>query len=160
MRLRCPSRRGGSWPRPSCCSSRILLTSQIVAFAGDDSGIFDLAATDITILNPESKEVLGHAHYKVTHQDGAILFEGENRFLDGEYDHEVERVEPRSDGAAPVLVSYEHSFFNADGSPESIDALDAKTGILACTHFPDGAPDVRHLESRRAARYLRRDRAN
>lgn len=114
-----------------------------VAFAADDTGIFDLPATDITILNPDSKEVLGHAHYKITHQDGVILFEGENRFLDGEYDQEVERVEPRGDGTAPVLLSYQHSFFYADGSPESIDALNATTGLLACTHFPNGTPDVR-----------------
>ena len=107
-----------------------------VAFAADGAGAFDLNATDVTILNPDSLQVVGHAHYKVTHMDGATLFEGENRFLDGEYDHEVQRVELDAHGAPPILVSYQHSFFDADGSPESIDALDAKTGTLAPVESP------------------------
>jgi len=116
-----------------------------VAVTGNRTNAFDLTTTDLTILNPDTREVLGHGHYKVTKLDDAALFEGENRFLNGEYDREQERVEHIGDGAAPVLVSYRHSFFNADGSPESIDALDAKTGVLACTHFSDGIPDIRQM---------------
>lgn len=114
------------------------------ALAADGAHAFDIGNTDVTIFNSDNLQVLGHAHYKVTHQDGAMLFEGEDRFLDGEYDHEVQRVDLGAKGAAPILVSYQHSFFNADGSPESIDALDAKTGSLMCTHFHGtDAPEVR-----------------
>jgi len=117
---------------------------KVVASAADGADAFDLANTDVTILNPDTRQVLGHAHYKVTHLHGAMLFEGENRFLDGQYDHEVQRVELTAAGAPPILVDYQHSFFNADGSPESIDALDAKTGSLVCTHYHGAAaPDVR-----------------
>ena len=119
-----------------------------VAVAGNRADAFDLTTTDLTILNPDTREVIGHGHYNVTKLDGAALFEGENRFLNGEYDREQERVEGIGDGAAPVLVSYQHSFFNADGSPESIDALDTKTGLLACTHFSDGTPEVRQMKAK------------
>ncbi len=120
-----------------------ILCLKLVASAADGADVFDLTTTDVTILNPDSLQVIGHAHYKVTHLDGAMLFEGENRYLDGEYDHEVQRVERTVEGAPPILVSYQHSFFYADGSPESLDALDAKTGALVCTHFGEGAPDIR-----------------
>ena len=121
-----------------------LLCLKPVASAADGAAAFDLANTDVTILNPDSKQVLGHGHYKVTHLDGAMLFEGENRFLDGEYDHEVQRVERTAYGAPPILIDYQHSFFNADGSPESLDALDSKTGTLACTHYHGTeGPDIR-----------------
>ena len=106
--------------------------------------VFDLSPTDMTILNPDSHEIVGHAHYKVTRQDRAMIFEGENRYLDGEYDREVQRVELAADGAPPILVSYQHSFFDADGAPHSLDTLDAKRGILACTLYNGAAaPDVR-----------------
>jgi len=120
-----------------------ILCLTLVASAADSADAFDLAATDVTIINPDSRQVIGHGHYKVTHLNGATLLEGENRYLDGEYDREVQRVERIADGAPPILVSYQHSFFAADGSPESLDTLDAKTGILACTRYGIGAPDVR-----------------
>lgn len=114
-----------------------------VASAADGANAFDLTTSDVTILDSDSRQVIGHGHYKVTHLDGASLFEGENRYLDGEYDREVQRVERGADGAPPILVNYQHSFFNADGSPHSLDTLDAKTGILACTLYGAGAPDIR-----------------
>ncbi len=118
-----------------------------IASAADGVDAFDLSPTDMTILNPDSRQVVGHAHYKVTHQDRAMIFEGENRYLDGEYDREVQRVELASDGAPPILVSYQHSFFDADGAPHSLDTLDAKSGIVACTLYNGAsAPEVRQAK--------------
>jgi hypothetical protein len=115
-----------------------------VASAADGTDVFNLSTTDVAILNRDNLQVIGHAHYKVTQQDRVMVFEGEDRFLNGEYDREVQRVERLGNGAPPILLSYEHSFFNVDGSPESIDALDASSGNLVCTHFHPGlAPDVR-----------------
>jgi hypothetical protein len=137
----------GSMMRRIIAAAVLLLFSSMctgMAQAVDGANVFDLSNTDVTILNPDSLEVIGHAHYKVTHQNRAMIFEGENRFLNGEYDREVQRVELRADDAPPVLIKYVHSFFNADGSPESIDALDASSGMLTCTHFHGNAtPDVR-----------------
>lgn len=124
-----------------------ILCARLDASAADGADVYDLADTDVTILNPDNQQVLGHGHYHVTRSDGAMSFEGENRFLDGEYDHEMQRVELTGNGAPPLLVTYKHSFFNADGSPESLDALDAKTGTLACTHYHGAdAPEVRQAK--------------
>ncbi len=120
----------------------------MVALAAHGADVFDLSNTDVTILNPDTRQVLGHGHYKVVHQGSEMQFDGENRFLDGEYDHEVQRLDLSTGSAPPILVDYQHSFFNADGSPESIDAVDAKTGDLVCTHFHGAeAPDVRRSKA-------------
>ncbi len=119
-----------------------------VAFAADGAEVFDLSNTELTILNPDTREVLGHGHYKVTREGGAMRFDGENRFLDGEYDHEVQRVDLSSGDSPPVLVDYQHSFFNADGSPESTDAMDAKTGASSAPIFM--APMLRTSAARRS----------
>ena len=137
------------WRRLAAGILFLILSSRglTIAAAADGVDAFDLSATDMTILNPDNRQVIGHAHYKVTHQQRAMIFEGENRYLDGEYDREWQRVERGSDGAPPILVSYQHSFFNADGTPESLDALDATSGILTCTHYHGAStPDVRQAK--------------
>ncbi len=119
-----------------------ILCLRLVASAQNIADPFELATTNVTILNPDNREVIGHGRYTVTHAKDALLLEGENRYFDGEYDREVQRVEHGADGAPPILISYEHSFFAADGSPQSLDTLDARTGIVACTHYGAGAPDL------------------
>jgi hypothetical protein len=48
-----------------------------------------------------------------------------------------------SPGSAPRLETYEHSFFNADGTIHMVDALDAKSGLASCTSYSDGGKKVR-----------------
>ena len=120
----------------------ISMGPQLVA-AADHAALFDLSSTDMAIVNPDDRSVIGHAHYEVTHRDGATIFEGENRFLDGEYDREWQRVEPSTDGAPPLLASYRHEFFAADGNPQSLDTLDAHSGTIACTLYDGARPQVR-----------------
>ena len=111
--------------------------------AADNPTLFELSTTDVTIMNPDTLQVIGHGHYHVSHLvEGTDLFEGENNYLDGEHDSEVQRVERAANASPPILVSYQHSFFAADGAPESIDRLDAKSGAVSCTVYSDGAPQV------------------
>lgn len=118
-----------------------------IASAAELQDAFDLATTDVTILDTKSLQVIGHGHYQVTRRDGAVLFEGENRYLDGEYDREVQHAERSAGGAPPILMNYRHSFFAADGSLESLDTLDAKTGIVACTLYDGaGSPVIRQTK--------------
>ncbi|HXN85316.1 MAG TPA: hypothetical protein VN867_04550 [Candidatus Binataceae bacterium] len=109
----------------------------------DQPNPFELSTTDVAILNPDSLQVIGHGHYHVTHLEGADLFEGDNDYLDGEHDSEVQRVERGANASPPILVSYQHSFFAADGAPLSIDRLDAKSGAVSCTVYSEGVPEVR-----------------
>ena len=46
---------------------------------------------------------------------------------------------------APTLKldTYEHSFFNADGTLHMVDTLDAKSGVASCTSYTSGEMKVR-----------------
>jgi hypothetical protein len=115
------------------------------ASAVDQPGVFDLSNTDVTAYDPATNQVIGQGHYKVTHVDGADLVEGENKYLNGEFDRETQRVEHTADGSPPVLVTYQHAFFNADGSPEYTEELDSKAGTASCKRFTP-TPDIRETK--------------
>ena len=110
-----------------------ILCATLDALAADGADVYDLGNTDVTILNPDNQQVLGHGHYQVTRSGGAMQFEGENRFLDGEDHHEMQCVGTRYRQwrATPPPQAF---FFNADGSPESLRCPRKllKTGTLAC----------------------------
>jgi hypothetical protein len=103
---------------------------------------FDLPATDVTIFAADSDRVIGHGHYKLSYGDGVEIVEGENKYLDGEYDREEQRVKPSEGGEPPLLVHYQHRFFNADGTTQYEDSLDARTGDAACTWYDSDGPDI------------------
>ena len=105
-------------------------------------GDFDLASTDITIFVPDTDQVIGHGHYEVVIGKEFDTVKGENKYLDGEYDHEEQTVQPSTGGVPPVLVSYRHQYFNPDGSLQYEDSLDARTGAAACHHYEGSVPDV------------------
>ncbi len=113
-------------------------------FAANDQGTFDLSSTDITIFEPDTNQAIGSGHYKLTVVGDVDLIEGDNRYSNGEYDHEVQRVRRNDPESAPVLIDYQHSFFNADGTPEYMESLNAATGVAVCEHF---APDRDDRES-------------
>jgi len=118
----------------------VLCASQVKA-AGP--GIFDISATDITILAPDSNLVIGHGHYEILHQNGQDRVKGENKYLNGEYDLEDQTVRPNAEGQPPVLVSYRHRYFNADGTLQYEDSLDTATGTAGCKRYDSGVPDIR-----------------
>jgi hypothetical protein len=105
--------------------------------------VFELSATEVTIFAPDSEHVIGHGHYKLSHVDGFDVVEGENKYLDGESDREEQQVRPSVGGLPPVLVHYRHRFFNADGTPQYEDSLDARTGDAACRRYDSDVPDIR-----------------
>jgi len=104
--------------------------------------VFQLSATDTTIFAPDSGKIIGHGHYSLTHVDGLDVVEGQNNYLDGEYDQEQQSVRPSSDGRPPVLVRYRHRFFNANGTLQYEDGLDASSGEADCRRYDNGS-DVR-----------------
>jgi hypothetical protein len=121
----------------------LLLASLNRANEAAAQSVFDLAATEVTIFSPESEKIIGHGHYKLSHLDGFDVVEGENKYLDGEYDSEEQRVRPSVGGQPPVLVSYQHQFFNPDGTTEYADSLDARTGAAICKRYDSEVPDIR-----------------
>lgn len=103
---------------------------------------FDLSATNVTIFAPDSQRVIGDGHYHLTHLDGLDVVEGEDKYLDGEYDREEQHLRPSVGGLPPVLVDYKHRYFNADGTPQYEESLDARTGNASCKFFGSSVPDI------------------
>ncbi len=104
---------------------------------------FDFLPTALTILSPTDRRVIGHGRYSVTETDGTEVVQGENEYLDGRHDRELERLKLGAPGEARILLSAEHSFFNADGSPRVVNRLDTQFGAASCTEHVNGAVRVR-----------------
>jgi hypothetical protein len=104
---------------------------------------FYISATDTTIYAPDSGQIIGHGQYKISHVDGFEVVEGEDKYLDGEYDHEEQRLQPSVGDLPPVLVYYQHRYFNADGSDQYEESLEARSGNATCKFYESGVPDIR-----------------
>jgi hypothetical protein len=106
-------------------------------------GTFDLSPMDVTIFAPDGGRPIGYGHYNLAHLGGVDIVEGENKYLNGEHDREEQMVRPAIGVMPPVLVNFQHQFFNPDGSTQFIDSLDARTGHASCKRFDSPLPDIR-----------------
>jgi hypothetical protein len=98
----------------------------------------DLVKTEpvsFTILDPDSHQVIGHAEYKIERLNGRITVRGENHYNNGEYDIERDELVLEGRGALPTMEHFEHTFFNADGSPKLIARADPRTGDASCASY-------------------------
>jgi hypothetical protein len=125
----------------------LIIPGGITAAKADDvfdgpDGVFEMSATHVTIFAVGGEEVIGHGNYKLTHVDGLDLVEGEDKYLDGEYDREQQSLRPSAGGLPPVLISYKHQFFTADGTPQYEESLDARTGEATCRFYNSTEPSV------------------
>jgi hypothetical protein len=100
----------------------------------------DFPPADFVIRSPDGATILGHSHYDVSHVGDTYVVQGANRYLNGQYDTEVEKMKLAPVGAMPVLVSYEHSFFDTNRSPLIDDRLDVASGEGSCTRYRNGKP--------------------
>jgi hypothetical protein len=106
-------------------------------------GPFDMSPIDTTIFAPDSTQVIGHGHYNLSYADGLELIHGEDKYLDGEYDQEEQRLKPAPSDVPPFLLSYQHRFFNADGTPQYEESLDSRSGAATCKFYSSDVPDLR-----------------
>jgi hypothetical protein len=108
------------------------------AVAGDaDSAASDFLATNLIIFSPDGDHVIGHVRYTISRTGDTELLRGDSQYLDGEHDSELEHLKPGVSAQPPTLVSYEHSFFNADGSPRIVNRLDVETGSASCKRYTE-----------------------
>jgi hypothetical protein len=91
-----------------------------------------------TILDPDSHEVIGHAKYKIEHLNSRIMVWGENHYNNGEHDIERDDLALNQNDALPTMEHFEHTFFNADGSPKLIARADLRTGDASCVSYEAG----------------------
>jgi len=108
------------------------------------AGPFDLRPSDFAIIDAaEGTQVIGHGHYEVT-PDGpshATAF-GEDHFNDGEYDIERDKLEMRGDVQLPRMVTFEHTYFSANGILQRANKANFQTGLASCIQYENGRPAV------------------
>ena len=79
------------------------------------------ASSDFNIMNADGTQLIGHGHYEVTSDGNEYVNAfGEDRFNDAEYDIERDQLELRRDGRVPRMVTFEHKFFNANGTLQRV----------------------------------------
>jgi hypothetical protein len=101
----------------------------------------DFPLTNFNIYNADGGTLMGRGFYEVRHpRPGQALIYGENRYLDGEYDIESDLLQLHSPGdSLPTMLSFNHTFYNPDGTHRLAGTADTKTGEAACnSHDQDG----------------------
>jgi hypothetical protein len=63
---------------------------------------------------------------------------GENRYKDEEHDAEQDELAFKKDNAPPVMVNFEHTFFNSDGSHKLSARADLRSGNASCASYNGG----------------------
>jgi hypothetical protein len=107
------------------------------------AGASDFGGTQFNILSPDGKQTTGATRFTVLRKDSTEEIKGETRYLDGERDSEDIRLDIEDTRFTLKLDTYDHSFFNADGSLHMVDTLNAKSGVASCTSYTSGEMKVR-----------------
>jgi hypothetical protein len=122
--------------------SLIALTALSSNAAGLTAGASDIKGLQFNILSPDGKATIGATRFRVLKNNSTEEIEGETRYLDGEQDSEDVRLDVEDAHSTFKLETYEHSFFNADGSLHMVDILNAKSGVASCTSYTSGKTKV------------------
>jgi hypothetical protein len=119
------------------------LSSSAEALEAGSAGARDSVGLQYKILSPDGKQTLGSTRFMVLRNNSTEEIKGETRYLNGERDNEHELLYLAPSTNTPVLETYEHSFFNADGTLHMVDALNAKSGAGSCASYASGKMKVR-----------------
>jgi len=103
----------------------------------------DFGGLQFKILSSDGRETIGYTRFTVLKSSSIEEIKGETRYLDGEHDSEDELLYLAPLTYTPRLDTYEHSFFNADGTLQMVDTLNAKSGVASCTKYALGTMKVR-----------------
>jgi hypothetical protein len=112
-----------------CGAAFVALTCSRPANA---AAVLNFPASDFDILSADTGELIGLEHYTLDQTASTWTLHGENRYLNGEYDIEDDKLAVGGDHPLPRLLRFRHDFFNADGSPSVVAHLDTETGLGVC----------------------------
>lgn len=95
------------------------------------------------ILNQDGTHTIGRGSYEIISngKNLATAF-GENRFDNGEYDIERDRIALSGPGAEPRMLTYDHTFYAANGSIEQESKTDFGAGRVSCISYVNGKAEV------------------
>ncbi len=97
----------------------------------------DLDRAAFRIMSADGSQVLGHGEYHLENGAQPVLV-GQNKYSDGEYDVERDVVVPGADGSISAMLSFEHTYFNADGSKKFVASADLQSGEAGCINYDAG----------------------
>jgi hypothetical protein len=131
-----------------CVAVRLRLSLALAALAAlwlsaavAEAGPFDFPPSEFNIMNADGTQVIGHGHYEVTPDgNGHATAYGEDRFNDGEYDIEHDKLELRGEDQIPRMITFEHTFFNANGTLQRVNKANFQTGPASCIQYENGQP--------------------
>jgi len=104
---------------------------------------FDFPPSDFNIVNADGTQVIGHGHYEITpDSNGYATAFGEDRFNNGEYDIERDKLELRGDDQVPRMVTFEHTFYEANGTLQRVNRANLEAGSASCIQYESGQPVV------------------
>ena len=101
------------------------------------------SSADFKVLNGDGSSLVGYSHYNLTRNGGnSYLLYEEDHFLDGQHDIEHDQIEARGPGRPAVVITFEHDYFDAYGSPERVAKANFRTGEASCTVYENGRSRV------------------
>jgi hypothetical protein len=103
----------------------------------------DFGGLQFKILSSDGKQTIGYTRFMVLKSNSTEEVKGETRYLDGERDSEDELLDLAPLTYTLRLDTYQHSFFNVDGTLQMVDMVDAKSGAASCTKYTLGTMKVR-----------------
>lgn len=92
------------------------------------------APAEFTILSPDTGQVVGHGRYSAIRTADGVDIRGDNRYLDGAYDIEQDRLAISASGET-ILKEFQHSFFLKGGAPQSAALADVTSGLGSCVYY-------------------------
>jgi hypothetical protein len=115
----------------------VFVTSRVLAAS------IHLRSADFDILDARSQQVVGAAHFEIgPSRNGKQAVVSEARYKSGDYDIEYDDFDTQAAGSIPQMISYLHTFYHPDGTLFLKSNIDFRTGSVACTTYPKGAPSV------------------
>lgn len=93
----------------------------------------DFPPTSFKIYSADGSQVIGKSHFFIERERAGVLkLHGENHYLNGQYDLELDTLEINPGEAIPRLTSFSHVFYQADGSSFIAGTANLKTGESTC----------------------------
>lgn len=120
--------------------------SNAVESGAISNGAFDSGALEFKVLSPDGKQTIGSTRFMVVVGGSTEEVMGKTTYLDGEHDDEDEHLRLTEPDSIPRLDTYQHFFFNADGTLKMIDTLNAKSGLASCATYAGGRRKVRSAQ--------------
>lgn len=88
--------------------------------------------TDFKIIDPISQAPLGTSRYSIVAIENGAVLHGENHYDSGLSDRETGSLVLAQGTRLPLLVEFDHTFFNSDGSIQQRSHVDLGSGIATC----------------------------